>query len=52
MDWSSGYVADINYTYGYYPGLNSLNMELALFYAGIKPPQIKQACELGYGQGH
>ena len=51
MDWSSGYVADINYTYGYYPGLNPLNMKLALLFAGIKPPKIKQACELGYGQG-
>ena len=51
MEWSSGYVADINYTYGYYAGLNPLNLELALLYAGVKPPKINSACELGFGQG-
>ena len=51
MDWSSGYVSDVNYTHGYYPGLNPLNLNLALTYAGIKPPLIKKACELGFGQG-
>ena len=51
MDWSSGYVADINYTYGYYPALNPMNLRLSLLFAGIKPPKINQACELGFGQG-
>ena len=32
-------------------GLNPLNLNLALTYAGIKPPLIKNACELGFGQG-
>ena len=30
MDWSSGYVSDVNYTHGYYPGLNPLTLNLAL----------------------
>ena len=51
MDWSSGYVSDVNYTHGYYPGLNPLNLNFALTNAGIKPPLIKNACELGFGQG-
>ena len=51
MDWSSGYVSDVNYTHGYYFGLNPLNLNLALTFAGIKPPLIKNACELGFGQG-
>ena len=29
MDWSSGYVYDVNYTHGYYPGLNPLNLNLS-----------------------
>ena len=51
MDWSSGYVSDVNYTHGYYAGLNPLNLNLALIHAGIRPPIIKNACELGFGQG-
>jgi len=51
MDWSSGYVSDVNYTHGYYFGLNPLNLNLAFTFAGIKPPLIKNACELGFGQG-
>ena len=51
MNWSSGYVSDVNYTHGYYFGLNPLNLNLALTFAGIKPPLIKNACELGFGQG-
>lgn len=50
-DWTSGYVADIGYTYGYYKELNPLRMRLALLNAGILPPKIVTACELGFGQG-
>ncbi|MYM38685.1 class I SAM-dependent methyltransferase [Duganella qianjiadongensis] len=50
-DWTSGYVATIGYTYGYYAELNSLHMRLAFLQAGIALPQIGTACELGFGQG-
>ena len=53
-DWTSGYVADIGYTYGYYKELNPLRMRLAMINAGITPPSFDEnstACELGFGQG-
>jgi len=50
-DWTAGYVADIGYTYGYYPELNPLRTQLALLNAGFAAPQVRQACELGFGQG-
>ncbi|SDF93456.1 MULTISPECIES: class I SAM-dependent methyltransferase [unclassified Duganella] len=50
-DWSSGYVADIGYTYGYYNELNPLRMQLAFLSAGLVAPQVGTACELGFGQG-
>jgi SAM-dependent methyltransferase len=50
-DWSAGYVADIAYTYGYYAELNPLRARLAFVSAGLAPPEVATACELGYGQG-
>src|SRR3954469_16287533 len=50
-DWTSGYVADIGYTYGYYGELNPVSARLALITAGIVPPKVENACELGFGQG-
>lgn len=50
-DWSAGYVADIAYTYGYYAELNPLRARLAFLNAGLAPPEVATACELGYGQG-
>ncbi len=50
-DWTSGYVADVDYTYGYYPELNPLRTRLAFLNAGLLPPKIETACELGFGQG-
>jgi SAM-dependent methyltransferase len=50
-DWSAGYVADIGYTYGYYAELNPLRARLALLNAGLAVPEIRSACELGFGQG-
>ncbi len=50
-DWTSGYVADINYTYGYYPELNPLRLRLAFLNAGLVSPEVGSACELGFGQG-
>ena len=51
MNWTSGYVADIDYTYGYYPELNPLRINLALSHYGLQAPKIENACELGFGQG-
>ena len=50
-DWTSGYVADIGYTFGYYPELNPLRARLAFLNAGLVPPESGVHCELGYGQG-
>ena len=50
-DWTSGYVADIGYTFGYYPELNPLHARLAFLNAGLVPPENGVHCELGYGQG-
>lgn len=50
-DWTAGYVADIGYTFGYYPELNPLRVKLAFLNAGLVPPEVGTACELGFGQG-
>ena len=51
LDWTSGYVADIGYTYGYYLELNPLRVKLAFLNAGLVYPEFGTACELGFGQG-
>ena len=51
MSWDQGYVSEIGYTYGYYSEFNPLQIKLNLISAGIKPPKIETACELGFGQG-
>jgi SAM-dependent methyltransferase len=50
-DWTSGYVADIGYTYGYYNELNPLRLRLAFAQQGLAFPDVGTACELGFGQG-
>ncbi len=50
-DWTSGYIADIGYTYGYYLELNPLRVKLAFLNAGLHYPKVGTACELGFGQG-
>lgn len=50
-DWTSGYIADIAYTHGYFPELNPLRMTLPFLNVGLVPPQCGTACELGFGQG-
>lgn len=50
-DWTAGYVADIGYTFGYYPELNPQRMKLAFLNAGLVAPEVGTACELGFGQG-
>lgn len=50
-NWSDGYISDIGYTYGYYNGLNPNNLILPLLAKNIAMPEVKTACELGFGQG-
>ena len=50
-DWAAGYRTDVQYTPGYFGEMNPLRLQLALLRAGIRPPQIRTACELGCGQG-
>jgi hypothetical protein len=50
-DWTAGYIADIGYTFGYYPDLNPLAVKLAFLFSGLVCPKFSSACELGFGQG-
>ena len=50
-DWTSGYVADIDYTFGYYNELNPNRATFAFLRAGYVPPNTGVHCELGFGQG-
>ena len=50
-NWTSGYVADIGYTYGYYHELNPNHANFAVLNAGYAPPSSVVHCELGFGQG-
>lgn len=50
-DWTAGYVADIGYTFGYYPELNPQRIKLLFLNAGLVAPAFGTACELGFGQG-
>lgn len=50
-DWTSGYVAEIGYIYGYYLELNPQRVKLAFLNAGLVAPEFGTACELGFGQG-
>jgi SAM-dependent methyltransferase len=50
-DWTSGYVADIGYTFGYYQELNPQRVKLAFLNSGLVCPEFGNACELGFGQG-
>jgi hypothetical protein len=50
-DWTSGYVSDIGYTYGYYNELNPNRARIALLNNGILCPKFSTGCELGFGQG-
>nr|WP_198983873.1 methyltransferase regulatory domain-containing protein [Herbaspirillum sp. ASV7] len=50
-NWNDGYVVDIAYTYGYYPGMNPARLPLAFAFHGLQAPTVQSACELGFGQG-
>lgn len=48
---ADGYVEDILYTFGYHPELDPARMQAVLRRAGVEPPEVAAACELGFGQG-
>jgi hypothetical protein len=50
-NWTEGYLADINYTHGYYQELNPSRIKLAFLNAGLEYSECTNACELGFGQG-
>ena len=50
-NWTSGYVADVGYTFGCYHELNPNRSSLAFLNAGYAPPTLGVHCELGFGQG-
>lgn len=49
--WSGGYPVDIGYIYEYYPEIDPRRVNLSLLRAGFEAPEIRTACELGFGQG-
>ena len=51
--WTSGYVTELEYTYGYYRELSPGLLRLACISAGVAPPSTKHLryLELGFGQG-
>lgn len=51
IDWTAGYVADIDYTYGYYSALNPLRAKFAFLNQGLEFSEVGAACELGFDQG-
>ncbi|WP_068306474.1 methyltransferase regulatory domain-containing protein [Pararhodobacter sp. CCB-MM2] len=51
IDWTDGYRADIPYTHSYFTDLNPSRIKLAFLNAGLVPPRIGTACELGFGHG-
>lgn len=53
MDWTAGYVSEVEYTHGYYRELAPGFTDFALLLAGYAPParSCMRYLELGYGQG-
>ena len=50
-EWTSGYVSELGYTYGYYSELGTSQIAFLLALQGWHAPKVKTALELGYGQG-
>jgi SAM-dependent methyltransferase len=54
MDWTAGYIAEIDYTHGYYGEIAPNLIDFALLLKGFAPPVRTSGMrylELGYGQG-
>jgi len=49
--WTGGYASGLDYLYDFQPELSPLRVQLTLLAAGLAPPRITTACELGFGQG-
>ena len=55
MVWNEGYVAEVNYTYGFYGELSPLKLALASALKSIQTPNLVQSfnyCELACGRGY
>lgn len=50
-DWTEGYVVELAYPHAYIPELNPLRLALPFLRAGLAAPEVRTACELGFGQG-
>jgi SAM-dependent methyltransferase len=50
-DWTDGYIASVDYTFGYYGELSPLRLAIPFLNVGLVPPAVATACELGFGQG-
>lgn len=51
-EWTSGYVAEIDYTHGYYREMVPAHLRFALVSRGFAPPPVGgRYLELGFGQG-
>lgn len=53
-DWTKGYIADVDYSQGYYRELTPPFLAFALLSQGIRPPKTTgklRYCELGAGHG-
>jgi len=48
---AAGYVTDTVYTFGYHPELDPGRIVLPFLRAGMVPPAVRTACDLGFGQG-
>ncbi|PAF52298.1 methyltransferase regulatory domain-containing protein [Helicobacter sp. 13S00477-4] len=48
---TNGYRTEIDYNYGYFREQSPLAFRFACLLQGVKPPEIRNACELGYGNG-
>lgn len=53
MNWTEGYIAEIDYTVGYFPELNPLRTRFALTSRGVQSRDISRPTylELGFGHG-
>lgn len=52
--WTDGYVAEIDYTHGFYRELTPSFLAFCMLLAGVRPPSLSAPfayCELGFGQG-
>ena len=54
MEWTQGYIADIEYVHGFYPELSPDQMAMATLLRSSRPPSLDEGFtyfELGCGQG-